>query len=212
MFFWPSTLLRHLFHALNAIWYCFCASVLPCRAPWGRPFLITWCGIERASSLNLWNFCWIRFQPRSVRRCSRSLLDSNREDIENTALLKLFRVNRITLPCPFHESSLSNCYWMGCRRYFAASLLEVLLDEDDFRSSSRARERGSFQLVSQLHVVIQTLWNQRLFPRAVWTNRLVVHSQASPFLIIGFLILVSFVGSLHYLQQLLNPSLSSNYL
>ena len=32
-----------------------------------------------------------------------------------------------------------------------------------------------------------------------------------PCLIIGFLILVGFVGSLHYLQQLLNPILSSNY-
>ena len=71
---------------------------------------------------------------------------------------------------------------MGCRRYFAASRLEVLLDEDDSRSSSRALERGSFLLVSQLHVAIQTLWSQRLFPRAVWTNRLVVHSWVSPFL------------------------------
>ena len=32
---------------------------------------------------------------------------------------------------------------MDCRCYSAASRLEVLLDEDDFRSSSRARERGS---------------------------------------------------------------------
>ena len=29
---------------------------LPYRAPWQRPFLITWCGIERASSLSLPNF------------------------------------------------------------------------------------------------------------------------------------------------------------
>ena len=33
---------------------------------------------------------------------------------------------------------------MGCRRYSAASRLEVLLDEDDFRSPSRALERGDF--------------------------------------------------------------------
>ena len=32
---------------------------------------------------------------------------------------------------------------MGCRHYFVANRLEVLLDEDDFRSSSRVRERGS---------------------------------------------------------------------
>ena len=61
---------------------------------------------------------------------------------------------------------------MGCRRYFAASRLEVLLDEDDSRSSSRVREHRSFLLVSQLHVAIQTLWSQCLFPRAEWTNRL----------------------------------------
>ena len=28
----------------------FCASVLPCRAPWGLPFLMTQSGIEKASS------------------------------------------------------------------------------------------------------------------------------------------------------------------
>ena len=72
---------------------------------------------------------------------------------------------------------------MGCRRYFAASRLEVLLDEDDSRSSSRVREHGSFLLLSQLHVAIQTLWSQCLFPRVVWTNGMVVHSQVSPVLV-----------------------------
>ena len=84
--------------------------------------------------------------------CSRSPLDSSREDIENIALLELFRITRITLQCPIHESSLWNCYWMGCRRYFAAGRLEVLLDEDDFRSSSKALKRVCFLFVSQLHV------------------------------------------------------------
>ena len=40
---------------------------------------------------------------------------------------------------------------------------------------------------SQVHVTIQTLWSQCLFPRAVWTNRSVAHTQVSPCLIIGFL-------------------------
>ena len=57
---------------------------------------------------------------------------------------------------------------MGCRRYFVANRLEVLVDEDDSRSSSRVREHGSLLFVSQLHVAIQTLWSQCLFPRAVW--------------------------------------------
>ena len=33
---------------------------------------------------------------------------------------------------------------MGCRRCFAANRLEVLVDEDESRSSSRVREHGSF--------------------------------------------------------------------
>ena len=45
---------------------------------------------------------------------------------------------------------------MGCRHYFVADRLEVLVDEGDSRSSSRVREHGSFRLVSQLHVAIQT--------------------------------------------------------
>ena len=46
---------------------------------------------------------------------------------------------------------------MGCRRDFAASRLEVLVDEDSSPSSSGAREHQSFLLVSQLHVAIQAL-------------------------------------------------------
>ena len=179
-------------------------------------------------------FCWIRFQPRSVRKSSWSLLDSKGEDIENIALLVLFRITRIIPHCPFHGPSLSNCYWMGCRRYFAAKRLEVLLNENDSRSSSRALERGSFLRVSKLHVAILTLWSQCLFPRALWSNRWIVYFsqvspclfdlhlrfrlclqiqqtlahnslQNSPLLKIGFSISVGFVGSLHHLQQLQNP-------
>ena len=64
---------------------------------------------ERASSLNLLIFFdWIRVQLRDVHKCNRSLLDSNKEGILSIALLELFRITRITLHCPFHESSLSN--------------------------------------------------------------------------------------------------------
>ena len=48
---------------------------------------------------------------------------------------------------------------------------------NDSRSSSRVREHGSFLLVSQLHVAIQTLWSRCLFPRALWTDRWIVHFQ-----------------------------------
>ena len=113
------------------------------------------------------HFDWIRFQPRDVHKCNRSLLDSNKEGILSIALSELFRITRITSHYPnsriiSFESSLN-----GCRRFFAANRLEVLLDEDDSRSSSRVREHGSFLLVSQLHVAIQTLWSQCLFPREV---------------------------------------------
>ena len=110
-----------------------------------------------------------------------SLLDSNTESILSIALLELFRITRITLHCPFHESLLLILYWMGCKRYFAANRLQVLLDADDSRSSCTC----SWTHLSQVHVTIQTLWSQFLFPRVVWTNRLVAHSQVSPCFIIG---------------------------
>ena len=64
---------------------------------------------------------------QDVLKCNRLFLDSNREDIENIALSELFRITRTTLHDPFHESSLEIRHKMGCRRYFAASRLEVLL-------------------------------------------------------------------------------------
>ena len=100
------------------------------------------------------------FNQAIARKCSTQFLDSNWEDIENIALLVLFRTTRITLHCPIRGSSPSNCCWMGCRRYSAASRLEVLLQEDDFRSFWRALERGNVLLLSQLHVTIQILWSQ----------------------------------------------------
>ena len=45
---------------------------------------------------------------------------------------------------------------MGCRHYFVVDRLEELVDEGDSRSSLGVRENGSFRLVSQLHVAIQT--------------------------------------------------------
>ena len=221
----------------NSFWYIFSARCGPQNALSVRRF----CRAEHHEVAPSWwrssglrehpvaidsNFDLICFQPRDVHRCNRQFLDSNKKGILSIALLELFRITQITLHCPFHESSISNRHWMGCRRSFAADRLEVLLDEDDSRTS-RVREHGSFL---QLHVAIQTLWSQCLFPRAVRTNRWIVHSQVSPCLFalrlclylnvqqtlahnssqvspcltIGFLVLVGFVGSLHF-QRLLNP-------
>ena len=68
---------------------------------------------------------------------------------------------------------------MGCRRYSATSRLEVLLDEDDFRSFWRALELGNVLLLSQLHVTILVLWSQCRAPPPWWT---LVHQRVSPFL------------------------------
>ena len=71
---------------------------------------------------------------------------------------------------------------MGCRHCFVVDLVEEIVGEGGSRSFSWAHEHENFQLVSQMHVAIQTLWSQCLFPCAVWTNRWIVHFQrVSPF-------------------------------
>ena len=47
-------------------------------------------------------------QELSASAVDNSLI-ANREDIENIALSELFRTTRITLHCPIHGSSPSNC-------------------------------------------------------------------------------------------------------
>ena len=59
------------------------------------------------------------------------------------------------VPSRPNKISFSISWVNGC--YFVANRLEVLVDEDDSRSSSQVREHESFLLVSQLHVAIQTL-------------------------------------------------------
>ena len=162
--------------------------------PWNALSVLQFCRAEQLEVAPSWwrssglrkrpnaigeNFGWIHFLSRDVHECNRQFLDSNKESILSVALSVLFRTTRITLHCPIHGSSPSIRLWMGCRRYFVANRLEVLVDEDDPRSSSRVREHGSFLLVSQLHVAIQTLWSRCLCPRAEWT---IVHSRVSPFL------------------------------
>ena len=66
---------------------------------------------------------------------------------------------------------------MGCGHYFVVDRLEVLVDEGDSRSSSRAHEHENFRLVSQLNVAIQILWSRCPLSWAAWTNQLVVQSQ-----------------------------------
>ena len=78
---------EHLFHAFQAVWYSLRTSVLPCRAPWQRPFLITQSGIEIASSLRLLNFLLDSLKSSIVRECSIQFVDLNEEDIGNIALL-----------------------------------------------------------------------------------------------------------------------------
>ena len=126
--------------------------------------------------------------------CSRWFLDSDREDIENIAFSVLFRATRITLHCPIHGSSLSNCHYMGCRRWFVVSRFEVLFDEDDVRSCSRALERGNFLRLAQLHVAVLTLWSQCLLldlsERTCW---LLTHGSHRSCLICVYIFVCVFV-------------------
>ena len=106
-------------------------------------------------------FFLIRCESSIVRKCSTQFLDSNQEDIGNIVLLVLSRTNRMTPHYPIRGSYPSNFRWMDCRRYSAASRLEVLLDEDDFRSFSQALE---LEDVLQLSVTVLSLWNQCCVP------------------------------------------------
>ena len=109
---------------------------LPCRAPRGRPFLMTQRGMERASSRQWWN-CWLA--SLFVKRCPQMQLITRR-------------------------SSLSNCCWMGCRHYFAATRLDVLHDALKSMSGSS------------------------------WSNRWIVHSQSPrSYLICVFVFVFVFV-------------------
>ena len=153
-----------LIHLLLALWTmkcCFCASVLPCRAPRGRPSWWHSSGLREHPIAIGEDVGWIHFLWRDAHKCNKLFLDSNIEGILSIAPFE----------CPCHESSSLIFHYMGCKHYFVADRLEVLLDEDDSRISSRVREHGSFRLVSHLHVAIQTLWNRCLFPHVMWTNR-----------------------------------------
>ena len=162
---------------------------------------------ESIQSQSVKIFFWIRFQTRTVRKYSRSFLDSNREDIENISLSVLFRTTPISLQCPIPRSSLSNCCWMSCRRYSAASRLEVLLDEDDFSiffTSSRTRKvSASFATACD---------NPGTLKSMAVSSSWVDCCPPTGLPVLGFLFLVGFVGCPCSFQLLLNPILSSNCL
>ena len=67
---------------------------------------------------------------------------------------------------------------MGCRRYLVGDRLEDLFDEGGSRSSWRAHEHESFQLVSLLHAAIRVFWSRSRLP----LNALIGSKQrVSPF-------------------------------
>ena len=123
---------------------------------------------------------------------------------------------------------------MGCRRYSAALRFEVPLDEEDFRSfltsSWTQKFSASFTPACDNPGTLKSrsissnwvspfLFDLRLrlclqFVQALTHNSgwILVHPRVSPFLKIGFLVLVGFVGCPCCFQLLLNPILSSNYL
>ena len=75
--------------------------------------------------------------------------------------------------------------------------------------STRSKDTGTQLLLNcgpftSLHVLTLVLsqTNKTSFWSPEWTNQMVAHSRVSPFLMIGFLILVGFVGSLYSLKRL----------
>ena len=77
-----------------------------------------------------------------------------------------------------------------------------------------AHNSGWILVHPQVSPFLLSVWclrdqTRRLFRSSGWT---VAHPWLSPFLIIGFLVLVGFVGCPCCFQLLLNPILSSNYL
>ena len=182
-----------------------------------------------------WIFFWIRCQSSIVRKCSTQFLDPNKEDSENIVLLVKFRTTRITSHYPNRGSSPSNFSEWVVDEY-------LLLDEDDFRSLLQALELGDVLLLLQLHVTVLVHWNQFCAPLldppiqvspyllGLWLHHVSLdyecrdqtwyvprfslsrHIRVSPYLIIGFWVLVRFVGCLCCFQQYQNPNRTSNYL
>ena len=137
--FWDiSSAHCELWHALSVLQFCR-AEHLEVAPSWRRSSRLR----KRPLAIEE-NVGWLHFLSRDVHKCYRQFLDSKKEGIPGIALLELFRIARTTLHCPLHESSLLNLHSMGCRRYFVANRLEVLVDEDDSRSSSRVREHEIF--------------------------------------------------------------------
>ena len=166
--------LMHLFFKLWAWWYSFCFGVFPYLWRWGRPFLITYSGIEREVHCTLDN--------ASVGCTFFQEMPACAVDDAFASVWWAFFALRLRV-CLEHFKQLYVAHvlnhFLGRRTervvgFVVVDLVEEIVNEDDSRSSSRVREHGSFLLVS-LHVAIQTLWSQCLFPRTEWTNPLVVH-------------------------------------
>ena len=97
--------------------------------------------------------------------------------------------------------------WLSTHKSSCACLICVLVFVYTFN-------RQVTQLFSQVSAFLSLCFRSQtrhLF-RFPWSaNQVVTHSKISPCLIIGCLILVGFVGSFHYLQQLLNSNKLGNF-
>ena len=119
--------------------------------------------------------------------CNRSLLDSSREDIESIALLELFRITRITLHCPFHESSsVIFTEWV-----VGINLLQIGLKRLSMRVTlDLFHEFANTQVFGLFH---NCMWQSRHSEVNVYFLELCEETRwlltnKSPFLIIGFLV------------------------
>ena len=265
---WESTFLQHLFHAFQAIWYPFCSSVLPCRAPWQRPFLITQRGIESIQSPLTKNFTGFAFnQEMSTSAIDHSLIPIKKTlrtlyfwccfaQLEQLYIAK-FTDHRLRIVAEWVVDDILlqiglKCFSMRVtlRSFWRAlELGDVLLSFTTALWQSWYSDVNVeflhlggllstwqvspflFDLLLQFLLRIDTqLWMYFDPPTGLsvlvdclmssWSNKIsfsipgwiLVHPLVSPFLIIGFLVLVGFVRCPCCFQRLLNPIPSSNHL
>ena len=158
----------------------FCASDLPCRAHRGCSFLdyvaLEWESIQSPLVQMLAGFAF-------NQEMSTSATDHSMIPIEKTLRTLHFR------HCFAEVEQLYIAHFTNHHfRFVTEWFVDVICCKSAWRArrwgwpsifftSSRTRKLSA----SQLHVAIQTLWSQCLFPRAEWTNRLVVYWQVSPF-------------------------------
>ena len=123
----------------------------------GRAFSLSCCPELRLHTVLVSEtFFWIRCKSSIVHKCSTQFPCFQRRHWEHCIFKFRTLLNSRIISFDF-------C-WMDFGRYSAASPPEVLLDEDEFRSSVQDLELGDVLLPLQRSVTVLLLWNQFCVP------------------------------------------------